>query len=252
MLKNFSISDYKDEEEVIHPCQVNSPLSKSTNDCNKTGAKKQMQELSCGLEFLLTQNPDNKVVPNSVSTSSTSLNSPSTGTSSSSPDRAILKFETDLAPVHRNPSYPAKKQKIRSEKERDSLHHSDAIHKPTNIRKLSGSKGSKTKESIHLNETTRTPDGAIEKSGELVSLPSILNSSTHRSSKQLNKLQHSFPFNNNSNNNNNNKRTLLPSNSNESLIGINGNRNCHNCSRYNSAQRFRQMILKARQESGNC
>ncbi|CAH8871991.1 unnamed protein product [Trichobilharzia szidati] len=150
LLKNFSISDYKDEEEVIHPCQVNSPLSKSTSDCNKTGAKKQIQELSCGLEFLLTENPDNKVLPNSVSTSSTSPTLPSTGTSSSSPDRAILKSETDLAPINRNPSYPAKQQKIRLEKERDSLHRSDAIHKPTNIRKLSSSKGSKTKESIHL------------------------------------------------------------------------------------------------------
>ncbi|CAH8669845.1 unnamed protein product [Heterobilharzia americana] len=244
LLKLFDTSNYRDEREN-RPCQVYSALPVPSTICNTTDAQKQVHELSCGLEFLLSQNSVDKVLPKSVSPySPTCYAPPSAGASSSSSNTTMNNPTTDPLVSHQNSSYHTKPQRIPWKKSKDGSNPNAEIYSSTNVHKLPGSEGNRGEGSISLE---CLENGTNEKSNGSVTLSTILNSATNKSYGQLKQSQDSFYINQSQLNN----RTLLTSSSEKSYTRFAGNKNCHSCCHFNSAQRFRQMILKARQESAD-
>ncbi|KAK4474510.1 hypothetical protein MN116_001658 [Schistosoma mekongi] len=246
LLRTFNKS-HCEYENTNRPSQVvDSAISKSkVLNCDSMIQKKQTQDSFDGLKFLPNKNSINELHCNRTSPCSSVSSSQSfAGTSSS--NRTMRKSVINNSLSHQNLShFCTEKQKVTSEISKTTVNDHSSSQKSIVTHKLPDSEVSKERNNNQFDEMKKLQNGINQNLDEQVHLPIILNSLTPNHSKQS---QQSFPMNKTQFTNENPFET----NPNKSVVNQGTIGNCRNCNRYNSAQRFRQMILKARQESGNC
>uniref|UniRef100_A0A5K4FG17 Uncharacterized protein n=2 Tax=Schistosoma mansoni TaxID=6183 RepID=A0A5K4FG17_SCHMA len=238
LLENFSTINHE-QENINQTPRVDSILSKPRTIQNNSITN---QKLSCGLEFLLSQNSINELLDNSnVPCSPISLSTPSsidTSSSSFSSSKPKTKSIHDTLPLHQNSNHCTQTQML-------SIKNSKTITNSINILRKSI-----TTYKLSTSETKQLQNDTNQKLNEQIHLPLILNSSKQlkqqlQPSQQQQQQQQQFYSINKSQLINPN---LLKSSTNQlyNLKQIHSNYN-----QYNSAQKFRQMIIKLRQENEN-
>ncbi|CAH8641446.1 unnamed protein product [Schistosoma intercalatum] len=231
LLENFSTLNHE-QENISQTLQADSVSSKPKPVHNNSVTN---QKLSCGLEFLLSQNSINGLLSNSnVPCSSVSLSNRSssdTSSSSSLSSKSKRKSIHDSLSLHQNLNNCRQMQMLSLENNKAITNSNNVLRKSITTYKLS------TLETKQLQSDTN------QKFDEQIHLPDISNSLTSNSFKQLK--QKSYLIN---------KSQLINQNvlyKSDSTQLCNIKQIYSNDNRYNSAQKFRQMILKARQDSGN-
>ncbi|CAI2736287.1 unnamed protein product [Schistosoma spindalis] len=230
LLENFSTINHE-QENINQTIQVDSISSKPRTIHNNSITN---QKMSCGLEFLLSQNsinglPNDSNVPCS-SLSLSTRSSSDTSSSSSSSNKPKRKTIHDSFSLHQNSNHCTQMQML-------SLENNKTITNSIYVQRKSI-----TTYKSSISETTQLKNDTNQKFDKQIHLPVISNSLTSNSFKQLK--QQSYLIN-------------KSQSTNQILYESDPNKLCNikqiysNYNRYNSAQKFRQMILKARQESGN-
>ncbi|VDP67576.1 unnamed protein product [Schistosoma mattheei] len=225
-MENFSTLNHE-QENISQTLQVDSISFKPKPVHNISITN---QKLSCGLEFLLSQNSINGLLSSSdVPCSSVSLSNRSSSensSSSSSSSKSKRKSVHDSLSLHQNSNHCRQMQMLSLENNKTITNSNNVLRKSITTYKLSTS------------EIKQLQNDTNQKFDEQIHLPDISNSF-----KQLK--QKSYLIN---------KSQLINQNV---LYKSDSNKLCNikqiysNDNRYNSAQKFRQMILKARQDSGN-
>nr|AAW25817.1 SJCHGC00897 protein [Schistosoma japonicum] len=244
---NTSHSEYKNANR---PSELMDPtLSQSkVLDCNLMIQKKQTHDSIFSLEFFSNKDSISELHCNRTPLcSSVSSSRSSADTSSSSSSNRIMKKSVinNSLSLHQNLSHCCtEKQKLTSAMSKTVLNDHSLSQKSVLTHKPLDSKVSKERNNNQSDEAKKSKNGISQNFDDHVHLPVIFNSLTPNYSKQS---KQSFPMSKTQFTNENPFET----NPNKSVVDQRTKGNLCISNRYNLAQRFRQMILKARQESGD-